>query len=336
MHNMEKTVNKGLDVMVRYTRMFKIMIVIAAVWLTYGCVALQPFPTAARAGDTITLAVGSPDGMTDSNTTVTFYAAGEDPDVDPGTPIDIRSVVKLLPDKASVAWLKSGDGISRRSSHGPWLTVLVVDLPETLLGGTGGDGTIRVTPSLSTTPGDGGVVYPRLAASPNGLDIPILVLPGTGSPNPFDYAVTGGSAVEGDLLLIESLPYAVVKPEVLAEGTEQSEASGAIELDVTVPITNLQGGAVLDEGIAVILDYQPQNINNQTNLIWKRSGDNFNIMMVSPVGMYSYEARVSIVPKFPEYLYEISGAPILNSITYYDLNGNLDTSAPAATISMGP
>ena len=44
-------------------------------------------------------------------------------------------------------------------------------------------------------------------------------------------------------------------------------------------------------------------------------------MLVSPLGMYSYQSRVSIVPKFPDYLYQINGTPVLNLITYYDLNG---------------
>jgi hypothetical protein len=310
-------------------RIFKALAVMAAVWLAYGCVALQPLPTAARAGDTLTLAVGSADGMTTTNTSVEFFAPGVDPDVNPelGTPVPIQNVVKLLPDKTSHAWLGGEPRkIPRRSSHGGWLTVLAVDLPETL---PQGDGILRVTTTSE-------VKYPRFSATPNGVDIPVTILAGTGSPNPFDYSVVDGSTLPGDLLEVESLPHAVIKPEVLPEGTQESESYGAIEMDVTVPITNLGGGSVLDEGIAVILDDQPQNINNQTNLIWKRTGDDFKIMLVSPVGMYSYQARVSIVPMFPEYLYQISGTPVLNSITYYDLNGVIDTSVPTATISLGP
>jgi len=112
---MVKTMHKKIAVLEPSLIAFKALVVIAVVWLTYGCVALQPFPTAARAGDTITLAVGSADGMTDSNTTVEFFAPGVDPDIGPGTLIPIRSVIKLLPDKASHLWLASGDGISRRS-----------------------------------------------------------------------------------------------------------------------------------------------------------------------------------------------------------------------------
>ena len=157
-----------------------------------------------------------------------------------------------------------------------------------------------------------------------------------GRANPFDYSVISGSSLPGDLLEMAALPSVIIKPEILPEGQAETEKYGAIEIDVTVPIVNLIGGAVLDDGIAVILDDQPQNINNQTSLIWKRAGDNYKIMLVSPVGMYGYEARVSIVPMFPEYLYQISGAPLLNSIAYYDLNGVIDTTAPTATVTLAP
>ncbi|HED13617.1 MAG TPA: hypothetical protein ENI62_08190 [Gammaproteobacteria bacterium] len=307
---------------------FKTLVVIVAAWFISGCVALQPVPTAARAGDTITLAVGSADGMTTSNTTVEFFAPGVDPDLNPelGTPVPVRNVLRLLPDKTSHAWLARSTSIPRRSSHGAWLSIVVADLPTGL---PEGSGTIRVATTSA-------VAYPRFAATPNGLNIPITILPGTGSPSSFDYSTIDGTSTPGDLTEAESLPHAVIKPEVLPEGSAESESYGAIELDVTVPISNLGGGTVVDRGIAVILDDQPQNISNQTNLIWKRNGNNFNIMLVSPVGMYSYEARISIVPKFPEYYYQISGTPVLNSITYYDLNGVVDTSVPAATISMAP
>ena len=37
-----------------------------------GCVAMQPFPNIARSGDTVLVAVGSPDGMTKLNTTALY------------------------------------------------------------------------------------------------------------------------------------------------------------------------------------------------------------------------------------------------------------------------
>lgn len=143
--------------------------VIIALAVLNGCVALQPFPMAGQAGDTITLAVGSADGMNSSNTTVEFFPFGTNPNTDPGIPVPVREIVKMYPDKTSHAWL-GGDPrkIPRRSSHGGWLSVVVVDLPGTL---PTGNGVIRVSTTAS---------YPRFSATPNGFDIPFKVLPGMG------------------------------------------------------------------------------------------------------------------------------------------------------------
>jgi len=86
-----------------------------------GCTMVSPFPLVARSGDTITLAVGSADGMNKSNTTVEF--TGSD-----GIPINIpeRQILKIYPDKTSRPWLYSDGGQSNINipltypSHGPW------------------------------------------------------------------------------------------------------------------------------------------------------------------------------------------------------------------------
>jgi len=280
-----------------------------------GCVAVQPFPNAARSGDTVTLAVGSADGMNEANTVVEFYP---DPVGDPSnfTTIPVREIIKIYPDKTSQTWLSDTAVIPRRSSHGPWLSIVVADLPA-LPVGTGG--VMRVSTN-------GQVLYPRFAATPNGTDIPMTILSGTGTPNDFYFRDSDSTdPITGNLGKLGSLFQVIVKPEVPAEGQAEDVSFGAIEMSVTIPIAELGGGVVLDEGIAVVLDDQPQNTLNQTNLIWKRSGDVFDIMLISPKGMYGHEARVSVVPRWPEYLYGVNGTPVLNSITYYNLNGDLHT-----------
>ena len=149
--------------------------IIAVALLFSGCVALQPGTTAARSGDTITLAVGAADGMNKANTTVDFYP-GPDPDIVTPIPIPIRTIVKIYPDRTSKAWLGEDVlSIPRRSSHGGWLSVVIVDLPSL----PEGDGFIRVSTN-------GEVTYPRFAATPNATDLPFTILPGSGTPNPFD------------------------------------------------------------------------------------------------------------------------------------------------------
>src|SRR3990170_5091445 len=94
-----------------------------------GCAGVQTYPMAARPGDTVTFALGSADGMTKSNITVEYFS-----DSAPSTPIDLTAYIaglfKLYPDKSSRAWLKEADSIPGRSSHGPWMTVLAVNLPD--------------------------------------------------------------------------------------------------------------------------------------------------------------------------------------------------------------
>ena len=46
---------------------------IAVAMMLSGCVAYNSLPVAARAGDTITVAIGSADGATTSNTTATYF-----------------------------------------------------------------------------------------------------------------------------------------------------------------------------------------------------------------------------------------------------------------------
>lgn len=298
-------------------------IFVAVAWVLSGCVALQPFPNAARSGDTVTFAVGAADGMTVANTTVEFFP-GPDPDLVTPIQIPIRSIARIYPDKTSKAWL--GEDvlvIPRRSSHGGWLAVVIVDLPPL----PEGDGFIRISTNSEVT-------YPRFSATPNGTDLPFTVLPGSGTPNAFDYAAIDGASEAGDLGKLAALPQVIVKPPVPAEGSATSVSYGAIEMNMTVSLSSRDGLPVVDDGIAVLLDDQPQNVLNQTQLLWSRNGDNFTIMMVSPIGMYSHEARVSIVPRGgPEYPYDINGTPTLNSITYFDLNGTL-ASGPIPTVSM--
>ena len=299
--------------------LYRVLLINATLMVLSGCVALQSFPTTARSGDTITLAVGSADGMTTSNTTVDFFS-----DASPTVPISVpvRSIFNLTPDKTSTAWLNDSPVLARRSSHGAWQSVVVVDLPDL----PEGSGFFRVsTDSVE-------VAFPNLATTPNSTDIAITILPGTGSPSTFGYSAIEGSSESGALSKLEPLPQVVVIPPVPAEGTADSVTYGAIEMDLTVPISDLLGGSVQDEGIAVILDDQPQNVFNQTQLIWKRTNDDYNIMLVSPKGMYSYEARVSIVPRLAvPYLYQFSGTPRINSVTYYDMNGE-PTSGPVLDI----
>ena len=154
--------------------------------------------------------------MTATNTVVEFYP---DPVGDPlnFTAIPVREIIKVYPDKTSRTWLNDTAGITRRSSHGPWLSVVVVDLPA-LPVGTGG--VMRVS-------ANGEVLYPRFAATPNGTDIPMTILSGTGTANNFDFRDTDvTSPILGELGKLGGLFQVIVKPEVPAEGQAEAVSSG--------------------------------------------------------------------------------------------------------------
>ena len=147
-----------------------VLVLIIAGFFGTGCTALKTFPQAARGGDTIALAVGSPDGMTRANTTATFTSDSD------GIPIDItaniRSIFKLYADKASSIYAKFSTtaSIVNTSGHEPWVTIVALDLPTGL---STGPGQIQFN-----TP----AAYPTIGSHINNFPVALEILPGTGTP----------------------------------------------------------------------------------------------------------------------------------------------------------
>jgi hypothetical protein len=303
-------------------RYFSITTIFLLVFLS-GCATIYSIPHVARSGDTITLALGSPDGL-DKNTTVVMYYS----DSAPSSPIDIsagvRELFKMYPDQTSYAWLESDAFIvGPRGGHGPWTSVMVIDLPLGLPLGTGHI-------EIISNPG---AVYPRFATRPDSINIALEILEGTGTPNTFDYATFSGATETGRLQRLTGRPQVVVKPPVLPEGEGYLVSYGAVEMVLNIPITSTDGSPVIDDGIAVVLDPQPDNIFSQTQMFWSRNNNDFKISLISPIGLYQHQVRISVVPLLPNYPYEISGTPTLTSIDYYDLNGAITAgNIPAVVI----
>jgi len=83
------------------------------------------------------------------------------------------------------------------------------------------------------------------------------------------------------------------------------------------------GLPLTDDYLAVVFDDQQQHLNSRVQSTWSRSGDDFLVTFLSPIGtMQSYEARFSILV-WPGYGSQIVGAPTLTSVKYFDVNGNL-------------
>lgn len=311
-----------------------IYFIILTIFLS-GCVAFQPFPHTVRAGDTITLAIGTVDGANRENTTVEYF-----PDSDPENPIDItagiRSILKLFPDKTSKAyWSKAGEFstdnmnfLTGVSGHGPWQSVIVVDLPLTLPPGAG-----KIQVSLGPD-----VVYPATLRKVDDVTIAMEILDdgaggaAQGGAHDFEYhqlSFNTNSTV-GNLAELEQTRQVVLRtlPNLVLSFPPVS----ASEYELTVPIVDQSFNDVTDQvansDIVVVLDDQANYIKNQTNLIWSRSGATIIVSIISVNGQQNpVNIRFSVLLSNLDLAavngWQISESVSLNSITYFDVNGEV-------------
>jgi len=286
---------------------------IAALLILQGCVAVRSFPTIARGGDTITLAVGSPDNMTRANTTAQFVS---DLDLIP-VDLTIRSIIRLRPDNTS--WVANFGNLSlgnmeRLSGHSAWLSVIVIDLPQGL---SLGPGVINI---------NSGGVYTFNGINTRPINIEILA--GSGAPNPFVYYTESGptSKAPGNLSNLEPLTQVVVRPPNIGSGWSTVVFYGAAEIKLNVPVQKVGGGDVVLSDIRVVQDDMHFfNALHQTGMIWSKSGDEITVITTSPTGsMRYYETRFSVLLKPGNEFITIPGSS-LTSVTYYDANGNVVT-----------
>jgi len=292
-------------------RIYLFLFVIMA-YLAQGCVSVQTFPTIARSGDTITLAVGSPDKMTTANTTIQYVS-----NTDPGNPVDltsnIRNIVKIYPDKATPAWyggnVVSTDMIPYQSGHGPWLYVIVIDLPTSPVMPIG-KGHFKVATTAS---------YPYGSKDVNDVDISMEIISGTGEPTTFSFLPYSfsNSPSNGNLGFLESPSHV----EISSNYQPVVHSYGAIELKLIVPITS-SIGSVADDGIKVIFEDSPTNIDSRRLATWSRNGNEFTLNIISQTGKLEYwESNTSII--LSDATYSFAGTPYLESIKYFDIDGNI-------------
>jgi len=284
-------------------------IVCASLLLGAGCTALNPFPRAAKMGDTVALAVGSPIGMTRANTTATFTSDVPGPTF--GVPVDItssiRAIFKLYADKASEVYQSgSNTGILVGSAgHEQWVTIAAIDLPITGL--TVGAGNVR----FNTT-----AVYPGVDIHINNVDIPLEILAGTGSRQSFDYQVGNFSVVDGDLGRLEARPRAVFGPAYPSAFCPCPDY-GAIEVKVNMP-TNF-GPTIPPEFVQVIEEDLTVNTASNRNVLYGlNNGEDLTVILTSLTGKLKYyEARFSVALRAASF----TATPTVTSVRYFDLNG---------------
>ncbi len=298
-----------------------------------ACVSIQPFSSTVRAGDTITLAVGSLDGVTRTNVTLNYF-----PDSDPLNPIDIsaniRSVVKIFPDKTSQSYWDTTTGfgletisfVERLAGHGAWQTVLVVDLPLTMPAGTG---YIQVTMGA-------GVEYPVTQTRIDDVNVTMEILASGGIPlqggsHDFEYRKTSNNSdtAIGDITKLEALKQVVVRNP--PSTTASYPGIAAAEFDLFVPIVDQSlvdvSSQVSDSDIAIILDDQVNLVQNQTNLIWSRTDSNIKVIILSATGalppqQIRFSVIISNLSLESSNGWTLGDNVAINALDYYDLNGD--------------
>jgi hypothetical protein len=279
-----------------------------------GCTALNTFPQAARAGDTIALAVGSPDGMTRANTTATFTSDAD------GTPIDItaniRSIFKLYSDKSSKVFepiSSTADEIVTTSGHEPWVTIVALDLPASLATGPG-------QIQFNTT-----AAFPTISSHINNFPIALEILPGTGTPSDFAYELGIGATSVGNLVNLEAQQHAAAAPQFPSPSCPCPDY-GAIEVKLNMPTS--AGAGLTQDLVRVLVDDMTLQTGSGRGVNYGLSGGtDLTVIVTSPTGQLKYyEARFSVVlPSF----YTFNGTPTVTSVRYFDINGN-ETGGPVS------
>jgi len=274
-------------------------LIVFIVFILQGCVATQSFPTVARGGDTVTIAVGSPDGMRKSNTSAEFVS-----DVDGSTiTLSIRSIIRLRPDQTSNLALFDPfvNAEDYYTGHSQWLSVIVIDLPEGLTVGTG---EININSSAS---------YGAFPVGINDVPVSIEIIDGTGARNEFTYNNNFGGVGPGNLSSLEALPQVVMRPSHLT----QTVLLAAAEIKVNIPV-----GSVPDRAIRIVADdFYTKNSQDQVQMNWSRVGDDFTVNFISPSAtMEPKQLRFSVVLR-PGNEFITAPAPRVVSVKLFDING---------------
>lgn len=297
---------------------------ILVLWLgtLSGCIAVQPFGNYARPGDTITLAVGSQDGMTKANTSVVFV-----PDSSPSTSIDvssgIRAIFKLYADKVSRVYSPNNSNAGINFSylrHENWQTVIALDLPTSL---PVGPGTFQVQ---TTVPQPGGV-YPDV----NTVPIRIEILAGTGAPNPLQYKTIYGGTLSGSYSDLQAARQAQVVPPATDPQNRWTTPYGAVQLQFNLPLTDVNTGTLTENNVRVVVQDITTYTRSKLQMTWSLSGNTLTVLFLSANGgMQYYEPRFSIMADSADF----TGTPTILSASYFDVNGNVVAGPAAADYSI--
>ena len=308
--------------------------------LVSSCTSFKSFPRAVAPGETITLAVGTPDNLTRATLQSVEFHYRDQNGNDTGAVTDltnnVRAVFSLYADKKSALYDPSSTGVAAYylisdSLHEPWLTVIALDIPTDMAPGSG-------WLKFQTVTGTGGAIYPANtrtldewldpdvndpADNNQAIAVEILDVPAT-TPNNFAYEVTRGNAFTGNLSVLEPEQYALVAPKARGFPGPFEVSYGAIEMKLGISTAASIGSLdyrIVDDDITVL------SRSNRTVLHSISSdGTTMTVMYISPLGYLGYyEPRFSIVLNDGN---TFNAPPVIESIKCFSVDGATTLNCP--------
>ena len=293
-----------------------LILLLASLMVATGCTVVHTVPLSAHEGDTIFVAVGSPDDEINGANTDLTYTPDSTGIPEPISDTAITNVFSLYPDKRSSAWLYSNANlVENNAGHGPRTSVMAITLPA-LTAGTG-------TLNISTT-----AVYSGDIPSPDGKTLTLEILSGPGTESSFDYLGFGSQVQPGDLADLEPLPHFRFAP--VYTGFDNTNLYGAVEVSITVDKSGIS-----EEDFNIIIDdkigtAQTRNVHAS----WQANRLETTVYFISPTGEMQYsDVDFSIVSTdFTTANGYVIPANEDITTTWYDVDGN-ETAGPAVTVT---
>ncbi|MBW1791599.1 MAG: hypothetical protein JRJ14_04910, partial [Deltaproteobacteria bacterium] len=259
-------------------------------------------------------------------------------DAAPGSPVDItanvRSVFKLFADKVSPVYA-DGPGIGtsqvvRTSVHEPWITVMVIDIPEELFPGMplpAGPGHISITTAPSVT-------YPSISSHINdktiAMEILPEILPQDGIASTFTYEFGTCCTAPGNLSQLEAQPHALVKSDLL-EDLGGLTGYGAIEMKLD--FTGVTSLPINESNLHVAADDMTAFTDSGRSIITGINNQMLTVIMISPKEkLKAYEMRFAAAPKAGNTF--TGPLPTVDSVAFYNINGGTVTDTTNYTVEL--
>ncbi len=270
-----------------------------------ACSGTQTYTPIARAGDTVSLAVGWQKTLLRQNLTVTITDANNSVTTYSPNDAHVRAIVNLYPDPVSKAVVDTATG---RVGNGTrignlinsqvtgqdnewWQTTIVLDLPSAM---AIGNATISISDSAGAT------VLPLI----------VTIVPGAGTSNLFNIYTPGGGNSSFPLLGQGYYPGAL--------GTFEREPSNTVTfVSSTVIPHSIQMQFSHTAGIGTTWVVNPRG--DIKDIMWRDTGSVITVMLMPTQG--------SSLTQILDFKFYISGgitnlSQVAGSLKAYDVNGN--------------